>query len=249
MNKLLLYIFFICCPLLISAQPAVKDSATVAAVPVHFPASDTVFYKERKFEPDFKSKYDDADFKYQTKAPGASQWERFKAWLYRILSELFAYGDKSANASWVTILIRILAIVIILFVVYLIARAILNKEGVWIFGRSGKKITATDITEEDINQMNFGQMIADTKNESNYKLAIRYYYLWLLKKLSDREIINWHWDKTNGDYLYEITDSSLKKDFEYLSYVYEYSWYGDFPIDETSFIKAEKAFQKTLNTL
>jgi hypothetical protein len=233
----------------LSASPATQDSIVETNSVIAAPATDTAFYKERKFEPDFQKNYDDANFKYEIKATGTSQWERFKAWLYRILSELFSTGDKVQGSSWTTIAIRVIAIAVILFVVYLIVKAILNKESVWIFGRSRKNITVNDITEEDIRQMNFGQMIEETKKENNYRLAIRYYYLWLLKRLANREIIDWHWEKTNGDYLYEIKDNNLRKDFEYLSYVYEYSWYGDFPIDEAAFSKAEKAFQKTLNTL
>ena len=250
MNKFIIYIFLLCCPLVLSAGPVVQDSVAEAPVAIiDTIVTDSVFYKERKFEQGFQKKYNDADFTYEVKAKGESQWERFKAWLYKLISDLFATGDKVQGSTWTTIIIRIIAIAVILFVVYLIVRAILNKEGVWIFGRSRKNITINDITEEDIRQMNFGQMIDDTKKENNYRLAIRYYYLWLLKRLSNREIIDWHWDKTNSDYLYEIKDNNLKKDFEYLSYVYEYSWYGDFPIDEAAFSKAEKAFQKTLNTL
>ena len=47
----------------------------------------------------------------------------------------------------------------------------------------------------------------------------------------------------------EIPSSNLKKEFDYLSYVYDYSWYGEFTIDKVAFEKAEMRFNKTLNTL
>ena len=133
---------------------------------------------------------------------------------------------------------------------YLIIKIIVNKEGSFrIFGRSARNITVNEVFEEDIHHMDFGQLIAGTKHKEDYRLAIRYYYLWLLKKLAAREIIDWHPDKTNTDYVYEIKDGALRKDFEYLSYVYDYSWYGEFTVDATAFGKAEKAFIKTINTL
>src|SRR5690606_29549709 len=112
------------------------------------------------------------------------------------------------------------------------------KEGFWIFGRARKNIEVQDITEEDINQMDFRELINTKKNEGDYRLAIRYYYLWLLKTLANREIIAWHSDKTNSDYLYEIKDNTLRKEFEYLSYVYDYSWYGEFTVDDAGYAKA-----------
>lgn len=132
----------------------------------------------------------------------------------------------------------------------MIAKSIINKEGSWIFGKSSKKKIATsDIEQEDIHMINFEKMIRDSKNNNDYRLAIRYYYLWLLKRLTDKTVIEWDIEKTNSDYLYEISDLKLRKDFAYLSYIYDYSWYGEFTLDETAFIRSEKAFLNTFNSL
>lgn len=211
--------------------------------------ADTV-YTERKFAEGFAEKYTGTEFVYEKKAAAKTQWERFKEWLGRTWEKIFGGGgDSSQSSVAVNWIIRIVAFLIVGFVIYLIVMALLNKESMWIFGKSRKNISVSDITGEDIRQTDFRQLIADTKNSGNHRLAVRYYYLWLLKKLSQRETINWHADKTNSDYAYEIKDPLLRKDFQYLSYLYEYSWYGEFPIDEAAFGKAEKAFLKTLNTL
>jgi hypothetical protein len=205
-------------------------------------------YTERKLDENFKKKYEDEDFVYEKKAKAKTWWDRFWEAVGRFFDWLFSSDGKKQSTS-ALIFKRIFAGIAILFVVYLIARAILNKEGMWIFGRSRKNINAQDITGEDIHQMDFQRLVAQTKMAGDHRLAVRYYFLWLLKKMSDREIIDWHWDKTNSDYLYEIKNLNLKKDFEYLTYVYDYSWYGDFPLDEKAFAKAERTFEKTLNTL
>lgn len=209
--------------------------------------TNTPIYKERKFEPGFKNKYTDNDFNYVEKTKAKSAWDRFWEAVRIWFNNLFRVSEGTATTS--TYIKRGLLILVMLAAAYLIVRAILNKESRWIFSKAGKKISAQDITEEDLHQMDFGKTIAETKNNGNYRLAVRYYYLWLLKRLTEREIIKWHPDKTNSDYIYEIKNETLKKDFSYLSYVYEYSWYGDFPIDNNAFTKAEKAFIKTINTI
>ncbi|AWH86760.1 DUF4129 domain-containing protein [Flavobacterium album] len=230
-------------------MPANTTQDSIAAPAAKAEAAETLYYKDRKFDKGLKEKYSDTEFQYENKTVAKSQWQRFWEWVARVIDRIFNFGHKTQKADGFTIFIRILAFVVIGLAVYLIARAILNNEGYWIFGRGNKKIQAFEIDEENIHEMDFGKLVDETKQTGNYKLTVRYYYLWLLKKLSSREIIDWHWDKTNSDYLYEIRDNNLRKDFEYLSYVYDYSWYGDFPLDEMAFAKAEKAFRKTLNTL
>jgi hypothetical protein len=257
MSKKLILISFLLLSLATQGHAAVQindtvvfiDPPKVAAITPDVVPADTLTFEERKFEQGFQDSYTEEDFVYERKAAGLSQWDRFMEWLSRLLKDIFTFSRESGTSKVIVVLIRVIAIGIILFVVYLIVRAILDKEGMWIFGRQRKKIQVEDITAENIHEMDFNQLVNETKDTGNYRLAVRYYYLWVLKKLSLREIIDWDWDKTNSDYLYEIKDSGLKKDFEYLSYLYDYSWYGEFPLDANEFARAEKAFQKTLNTL
>lgn len=219
---------------------AATDSVTADELPV---------YKDRKFDKKFKDKYTAAEFQYEPKAVTKTWWDRFLESLARFLDRIFSSGGTGGGLTVMGLLVKLVVIVVIGFVVYLIVRAVLNKQSLWIFGRSRKKIDASELNQEDLKQMDFPKLVSQSSSDGQYNLAIRYYFLWVLKKLADREIIDWHWDKTNSDYLYEIKNSTLRKDFEYLAYVYDYSWYGNFPIDTTAFAKAEKAFQKTLNTL
>ena len=266
MNKLLLYLLLLSSPAFLNAgilqdetiyadslnkseeyieefTPANNKDSVAEAINYVEPV-----YKDRRLKDGFKKKYDDEDFLYEPKPKPKTLWDRFWEGVRDILDWIFSSNGKPQSTASVVIK-RIIAGLVILGVIYMIVRAILNKEGMWIFGRSRKKITASDVFEEDIHQLDFNKLTTETKQAGNYKLAVRYYFLWLLKKMADREIIDWHWDKTNSDYLYEIKNPQLKKDFEYLTYVYDYSWYGDFPLEEQAFAKAEKTFQKTLNTL
>ena len=209
--------------------------------------NDSAAFQPRKFE-NLKEKYSDSDFNYVEKPTKVDRtaWDRFWDAVGRFFSSLFDFGDGTKALSGVEILMKVIAILIILFVVYLIVKIIINKEGGWIFGKSAKKITVSEITEEDIHSLDFNTIITKAKNEKNYRLATRYYYLWLLKSFSDRNIIEWDIEKTNGDYINEISNVELKSEFQFLSYVYEYSWYGEFDLTQTDFEKTETAFLKLI---
>ena len=66
--------------------------------------------------------------------------------------------------------------------------------------------------------------------------------------MAQNHYIEWDIEKTNSDYLYELKKPEHKEDFTYLSYLYNYIWYGEFAIDETSFTKAENRFKNAIKT-
>lgn len=206
--------------------------------------SDTIV--ERHFSPDFKEKYQSEEFNYEPKPETKTLWDRFKAWLARLLQSLFKLGGEESltAAAW---FFRILAIILIVVVIYLIVKSIMNKEGSWIFGRStSKKLISADDIERNIETADFSRLIQETLASGDKRLAVRYYYLWVLQQFSKRGIIDWDIEKTNSDYLYEIKSEADKKDFAYLSYLFNYIWYGDFELDEPTFAKAVSAFEKTI---
>ncbi len=202
-----------------------------------------------KLNPKFKEKYNDDVFQYEVKVAEKGLWDRFTEWLSYWFKRLFGLSDNVSNNA-VNITLKIIATIIVLFVIYLIVKAILNKEGQWIFGKSTtKKIINHDDIERNLQHVDFEKLIASTLKSGNQRLAIRYYYLWLLKKMSEKNIIDWNPEKTNSDYWYEIKTESLKNDFSYLSYLYNYIWYGEFEITETNFETVKKTFESTIQSI
>lgn len=212
-------------------------------------ADTTVVHTERTFKEGFQENYKGNEFQYETKPKPKSAWDRFWEGVGNFLRDLFGSGEGEKGSPFWGLFFKLLALVVVIFAIYMIVRAIIGKDSMWIFSKSHKKIAVQDISEEDLQQMDFPTLINQTKETGDYRLAVRYYYLWLLKKLAAREIIKWNWDKTNSDYGYEIKDDTLRGEYNYLAYVYDYSWYGEFTLDEKAFGKAEKAFLKTINTL
>lgn len=206
--------------------------------------------EELQFEPSFKEKYDSEDFIYEEKTQEENALDRFKQWLADLFSRLFGITNNKTAMGAVVIVIRIIAVLLILFVVYLIVKAIMMKEGKWIFGKnSDRRLINYDEIERNLHLVDFETLIKQSIQSGEKRLTIRYYYLWLLKKMSERQIIEWDVEKTNSDYLYEIKSETFKNEFSYLSYLYNYIWYGEFELDEATFEKARKAFEKSIQSV
>lgn len=202
------------------------------------------------FETGFKEKYKSSTFNYEEKKHQSNAWNRFVEWLSGLLSKIFSFSNKQASIEIVATILKTLAILIILFVIYLIVKSILNKEGQWIFGKnSDKKIINYAEIEKNLQLVDFEKLIKSTLKSNEKRLVIRYYYLWLLKKMAEKEIIEWDAEKTNSDYLNEIQNPTQKDNFAYLSYLYNYIWYGEFELGENTFDRAIATFDKTIQTI
>jgi hypothetical protein len=240
-NKLLFILLFF-----ISTGYAKKDSLDMAQVVI----DKTSKVEARHFDSGFKSKYTDKSFIYEYKAPEKNAWDRFKESIAQFLNELFGNTFNGISPNTISTIFYCIAGLIILFVIYLIVKAIMNKEGKWIFGRSSDtKIIDYSDMEKNIHNVNFEKLIQEAMAQGNNRLVIRFYYLWLLKKMTDKSIIEWDIEKTNSDYFLEIKSEKLKEDFSYLSYLYNYIWYGEFELTEDAFTKTRKSFETTFQSL
>ena len=127
---------------------------------------------------------------------------------------------------------------------------ILKKTEIAIDIIDGKKATAmVSLSDEEtlIKEKDLPALIKIAITDGNFKLATRYYYLLLLKKLSEKELIFWQQEKTNEDYIKELaSNKNLYKEFETLTHLYDYVWYGEFLINKEKFLKAEINFKKMI---
>lgn len=226
-------------PHITAPSKTIQDSVSVDVKPLD----------KREFG-NLKDNYDDNEFIYERSVGNSGWWTRFKQWLSDVFKNLFDINSDAKAADITDIILKIFYVVIFLLVVFFIVKAIINKEGSWVFGKSSDKsiIPVTDI-ENNIYDTNFKSLIADAEKENNHRLAIRYYYLWLLKTLSEEEIIDYDVEKTNSDYYLEIENKDTKEEFSYTSYLYNYVWYGEFDIDDAQFEKAKKVFTQFLRRL
>lgn len=206
--------------------------------------------KKRAFDKNFKTKYQEKQFQYEytTKAEAIGWWERFKNWLARKLDRFFSSKQRASN--FVSGLIKSIYIIALIIAVYFIVKTWVNQEGNWVFGRNSDKVNINSSeVEQQLMKTDFDTLINKAVKKQDYRLAIRYQYLKTLKTLSKKELIVWDYEKTNKDYYYELKDTNIKSQFAFVSYLYNYSWYGEFDIDENTYQKASLAFGQLFKTI
>jgi len=173
-------------------------------------------------------------------------WNWFKRTIKKVLSYIF--DDISPVVGFLRILLRALPYIIAGLVLFLIIKFFLKVNARNILeGKTAKSIVNLSDEEELIKDKDLPKLIQVAISDENYKLAIRYYYLLLLKNLYEKELIFWQQEKTNEDYIRETASNNrLNNDFEKLTYLYDYVWYGEFIIDKEKFLQAEANFKKVI---
>ena len=251
MNKfLLLFWLLVSVPIWSQDSVAVVKTQTIKYTEKDiYIDNDTILFKP-KFDKGFKEKYKSSEFQYEVKVSEKGTWDRFKEWLIYWFKKIFGLSSMETSSKYLGYISKAIAALIVIYVIYLIAKIILNKEGQWVFGKSTtRKIYTDEEIEKNLIHVDFEKLIQETLGKGDNRLVIRYYYLWILKRLAEKNIIDWHTEKTNSDYLYEIQSTDLRNDFQYLSYLYNYIWYGEFEMNEDIFSNAKKSFEKTLKSL
>lgn len=207
-----------------------------------------------EFEDETISKYQqDEAFDYVEHPVSENWWTLFKDWVSKQWNQfldwlLGSYRTKGIIAFFIQILPYLVLAGILGFIIWLFIK--LNPGASVLAEKKQPGVLLSD-DEKIIRKKDISALISKAKQEKNYRLAVRYYYLLILKKLRDENLIDYQFQKTNEEYLSEITAPSLKKQFQSITHIYDFIWYGDFPIDETGFEEAEKNFkqmQTALNT-
>lgn len=173
---------------------------------------------------------------------GTEKIDYVETWWRRLLREFYEWFSTSFSGVgspelWKSIAYLFVAIVVVFVILKLI--------GVDFDGLFKKKNVYTipyETIEENIHQIDFNGAIAEAVLQKNYRLAVRLYYLKALKELSDAGFINWQINKTNQSYVYELQSSKLNAGFHQVTRQFEYTWYGDFPIDEELFLEIRDSF-------
>ncbi len=199
----------------------------------------------RRLPNSFKEEYKGADYNYEE----TISWiDRFKAWLSDLLMNWFSVKDEGAR-NIIDNLKLLFFILIIAAVVYIIVRVILNKEGRWFFRK--KKEEANELNYEigeNIQEVNFEVLIQEALINKDYRLAVRYNYLLLLKKLDQNNIITYDSQKTSYDYQVALEGTSYATGFNKATYYFTYIWYGEFSIDKTEYETASSVYAQILKS-
>ncbi len=215
---------------------------------------DEVIIEQKKFDAQKIEAYKEKDeFIYTVEKRAPNVLEKLWSWVKRVVKKILSYifDDITPAVGFLRFVLKVLPYVIAGLVLYFIIKFFLkvNARNI-IDGKKVKPIVRLSEEEELIKDKDLPSLIEKAIAQENYSLAVRYYYLLLLKKLSDKELISWQQEKTNEDYIQELAvKQQLHSEFKKLTYLYDYVWYGEFLIDKEKFLQAENSFKNTLAKL
>ncbi len=169
-------------------------------------------------------------------------WLSFLKWLERVLGR----GGYSLLGDLIYYGLMVVAAVGLIFI-------ILRAQGHNPFSRSERKTQTeleADTIDENSSVESINNLILKAESAGEYRLAIRLQFLKTLRLLDDKKHILWRSGKTNHEYLNEINDAEIKEKFDDITYVFEYSWYGQFEVEsESQYHQLREGFISLFNQL
>lgn len=211
---------------------------------------DDSFIKKKEFDADQIEEYKKNDeFIYEIPEEEPSFLERAWVWLKRSVRNLLEsiFGKSSPAITIFKFLLDVLPYIIIAISLYLIIKYFSGISiRTVIRGKNTQLIDFKD-DEELLQQDNLDFLLQQAIDKGNYRLAIRFYYLLVLQKLSASGDIVWHQEKTNRDFIKELEGKPYQSLFEETTRFYDFVWYGNFVINKERFMKAEGVFTSLIN--
>jgi len=220
---------------LLLAHVAVAESDTIVRY-------DNSKINSRTFsEEELKEMRNNPDFDYEKEDPETNSF------LNNLIRFLFKKLYDHPN------MVAFIRIMFYVFMVLVLAIAVIKLLGInpmKVFSRQQKHNKLNfEAGDENIHDLNLDQLINDAAESGNFRLAVRYFYMKVLKTLNNNHLINWKSGKTNADYLSEMERHPLHEQFRKLTFMYEYIWYGDFKISKPVYQEAKPDFVNIIEHL
>ncbi|MRI00343.1 hypothetical protein GH721_07305 [Kriegella sp. EG-1] len=220
-----------------------KDSVAI-------PIDEDQTLNARDFNGELKDKYTGDDFNYTSQEGEAQNLiMRFLKWFFNWVDESFGVNIPPYTLEIIEYLIYILMGGLI---IYLFIRFFSGENFSSLFTKKATSIMDVNLSEEHIENVDLDVLIKSAIDNKDYRLAVRYQYLIILKALSEKGIIEWNYEKTNSDYQNEIEkhqSNNVYLGFKDVSYLYDYIWYGEQEIDIDKYSLVEKRFTTLKNTI
>ena len=157
------------------------------------------------------------------------------------------------DSAWADILLKILLFAGVAVAIAFLIRYLLGLQQAPKDKKLRKAGNSTDIDleqiEEDLHEAELGGYIAQAEREGNYRLAMRLHYLALLKAMSVGGLIRWQKDKTNRQYLNELSGHELQPPFSHLTRIFEHYWYGDHELQAEAYQQIAPEFEQLAKRL
>lgn len=202
-------------------------------------SDDTIAMDRRTFhEEELRTLQADPELDYDRTAESETLWwDRLMRWIGRRLEDLF--GSKGGrfvfrHLDW------ILVGMAVVFLLYYFRRRLFHST----FGGGAKKAARQVLeVEDDIERLDLDKLLRDAEQGRDWRLALRYHYLKVLRRLVDAGLIDWQPRHTDQDYLRQLKDPATRAAFGELSFLFKWVWYGDAPMDQARYTALKPGFE------
>lgn len=158
----------------------------------------------------------------------------------RKVNASISLAERFLNSAFFRFFIWLIPIALVLVILYnlLKSRGSFTKK---------KKTGVLEDNEEDVQNtvLDYLALNREAASSGNYRPAVKYLFLRTLQQLSAGGMINFSSDKTNYNYVQEIS-SDKRKEFARLVLNYEYVWYGNAVPEESLYREIENEFTSFL---
>lgn len=189
------------------------------------------------------------DYIYSIQEVEVSFFSRLLSWIKistrKILN--FFFKDIESIAGFFYSFFTSLPYLIFTITFFLILKYSLQGKMRSIFQETTKSKITFETDQELIEGKDLCKSLGNAIQTKEYRIAIRFYYLLLLKKLSKSEVIVLRKEKTNKDYIKELEKSTHQSKFIESTRIYDHVWYGNFEMNASDFKNAEALFKSILN--
>jgi hypothetical protein len=133
-------------------------------------------------------------------------------------------------------------------VIWIVLKLFLGRGSVF---TANRKLRAQEQEDEIVSgdETSFDKLIDKAISERNYRLATRYLYLQTLSMLGEHDMVSLAPQKTNYQYIQELSGKPQQAPFSALTLQYEYAWYGGFVLSSSQFENIYKGFQHFIAAL
>jgi hypothetical protein len=155
-------------------------------------------------------------------------------------------GEETDSAPWNIGFLKIIGFGLVALLIGLIIYKLTKN----LAGPGAIKVNKTDLNKssveiENIEELDLRSPLAKALAEGNLRLAIRLYYLNLLKALNEGGMIRWKKDKTNREYLSELYLANyFYSEIRGLTLSYEEVWYGEHALPTESLQEIIRNFER-----
>lgn len=163
----------------------------------------------------------------------------------RFFARLFESVFNTNDLSWPR---KIILFLLAAFIVYVIVKnSKLSLRNLIPLGN--KKFSEAHEIKNDESEFDYQAQIALAEDNGFYPLAIRYRFLQILQILDYKGRIRFGDNFTNWQYVSQMSDNEMRRDFSGIVLVYDKAWYGEYTITSEMYSLIANQFNEFKNTV